>query len=195
MWKKGSALVPVVHRLQRRDAARAALPRPGRLRVHRPHGGRPRRDRRRQQEAGAVAERSTSATADGQGVDADPGSSAWSASARRDRRARDQLDPARRRPRTASRSWPASAATARTSSAARTPRQHPRRHRARRAHASSRRSSCSTRRRATGALGNDPETGLSRARQGRPVRPLRAARASRRRAEAEAQDARRCSRR
>ena len=53
VWKKGTALVPVVHRVRGRHVARAALPRPGRLRVHRSHGGRPRRHRQRRRRAGA----------------------------------------------------------------------------------------------------------------------------------------------
>ena len=42
-----------VHRVRRRHPARAALPRPGRLRLHRPHGGRPRRHRRRRARSGS----------------------------------------------------------------------------------------------------------------------------------------------
>ena len=45
-----------VHRLQRRDAARGALPQPGRLRLHRSHGGRPRRDRQRRPRGRALVE-------------------------------------------------------------------------------------------------------------------------------------------
>ena len=47
VWKKGTALVPTLTAFAVVNAAGAALPRAGRLRLHRPHGGRPRRDRRR----------------------------------------------------------------------------------------------------------------------------------------------------
>ncbi len=45
--EEGHGARPVVQGLRGGQPARAALPRPGRLLVHRPHGGRPRRDRRR----------------------------------------------------------------------------------------------------------------------------------------------------
>ena len=45
VWKKGTALVPTWTAFAVITAARAALRRPRRLRVHRPHGGRARRDR------------------------------------------------------------------------------------------------------------------------------------------------------
>ena len=43
--EEGDGPGPVVHRLRRGRAARAVLRRPGRLRLHGQHGGRPRRDR------------------------------------------------------------------------------------------------------------------------------------------------------
>ena len=57
--EEGHRAGPVVHGVRGGEPARAALPRPRRLRVHRPHGGRPRRDRRRRRGAGAVARRAS----------------------------------------------------------------------------------------------------------------------------------------
>ena len=117
VWKKGSALIPAFTAFATVDLLGGPLPGPRRLRLHGADGGRPRRHRRRRPGAGALAQslllrggrRATAPTrpqVDGVGPP------------RRHRRARDQLDPARRRPRTASRSSPASAGTGRTSSAA-----------------------------------------------------------------------------
>ena len=89
--EEGPGARPHHRRLRGGRAARAALQPPRRLRVHRPHGGRPRRDRRRPPAAGAVAPpvlvRQRHARREGpQGQGARGG-----------RRRGDQHDPARRR--------------------------------------------------------------------------------------------------
>ena len=48
--EEGPGARPDLRRVRGGQPARASLRRPGRLRVHRPHGGRPRRDRRRHQQ-------------------------------------------------------------------------------------------------------------------------------------------------
>ena len=164
--KKGPALVPVVPRLRGRRTCSSSTSRARRLRVHRADGGRPRRDRRRRRGAHRVAAalllRRRTATPGLQG--------ARSSRPRRHRRARGQLDPDRRDER---HRRCASAATARTSSAA-----------------SERADACPddiapdelTVERGRGApraptgeheLGDDPETGRTIVVQDRPLRALR----------------------
>ena len=96
--EEGPGARPHHRRVRGRRAARAALQPPRRLRVHRPHGGRPRRDRRRPPAAGAVAPpvlvRQRHAGREGPQGQGPRGG----------RRRGDQHDPARRRRRTASRS-------------------------------------------------------------------------------------------
>ena len=121
MWKKGSALVPVLDRVRRGRAAGAALRPAGRLRLHRRAGGRARRHRRRSRSsAPRGCPGSTSAATIGP-----EGSVGRSGGLKKlvgsgvedDRRPRGQLDPAvQRRPR-AARSSSGSAATGRTWSA------------------------------------------------------------------------------
>ena len=107
--RRASALVPVVHGVRRRQPARAALPRPGRLRLHRPHGGRPRRDRRRRRGAGPLAHRvllRRRPAADGRAGDGLGLKAMVADRPRRHRRRRHQLHPASASTPTASRSWP-----------------------------------------------------------------------------------------
>ena len=56
VWKKGTALVPSFTAFAVVGPARALLRRPGRLRLHRVDGGRPRRDRRRARGGAALAD-------------------------------------------------------------------------------------------------------------------------------------------
>ena len=52
VWKKGTALVPSLTAFAVVSLLERPLPRPGRLRLHRPHGGRPRQHRHRRPRSG-----------------------------------------------------------------------------------------------------------------------------------------------
>ncbi len=145
--QEGHGARPDLPRVRRRRAARAALRAARRLRLHGADGGRPRPDRRGRRGAGRVARPLLLRRARRRGA------AAARHRPRRNRRPRGQLDRDRR-----GTSCSASAATARTSSAADSARRAGG-HRPRRAHRRRARRSCSSAPSGDRPLGADPESG------------------------------------